>query len=429
MKINAIRDQIQKISNEMSQISQKIDDAEGTDLNKLETQLNSLIDQKTQLENEYTKKKEMLSNCNDNSQTENLIDAPQPDEKGLGISNTKIGSLPMSNEDAEIKKQQTYTNIWVKNMLGHALNENERNIYNEINKLSNNFTHSTQEIPSLVPETIAKGIWKRAEENYPLYSDIKKFAIEGTISFRKHLSIEAGDAAFYDEPTVVETEENTFGYFTLSGCELAKAVKVTWKMKTMAIDDFVPFLIKEIGDRIGVALGTAIAHGKGQPSSSESFKPEPLGIITALEAETGTPQIINYTTLTYKDFTTAMSRIHSSYSNKVTIYANNNTIWNQIANILDANKRPIFVADAINNNGVGRILGKVVKTDAGLKDGEILFADAYDGYIFNVNKPMTMHTEDHMKERETDYMGYTIVDGGVFDNKAFALLKSSTGVI
>jgi hypothetical protein len=36
---------------------------------------------------------------------------------------------------------------------------------------------------------------------------------------------------------------------------------------------------------------------------------------------------------------------------------------------------------------------------------------------------MTMHTEEHVKPREIDYMGYAIVDGDVYDSKAFALLK------
>ena len=34
-----------------------------------------------------------------------------------------------------------------------------------------------------------------------------------------------------------------------------------------------------------------------------------------------------------------------------------------------------------------------------------------------------MHTEEHVKARTTDYMGYAIVDGDVYDSKAFAMLK------
>ena len=33
-----------------------------------------------------------------------------------------------------------------------------------------------------------------------------------------------------------------------------------------------------------------------------------------------------------------------------------------------------------------------------------------------------MHREDHVKQRKTDYTIYGIVDGDVFDAKAFALV-------
>ena len=40
----------------------------------------------------------------------------------------------------------------------------------------------------------------------------------------------------------------------------------------------------------------------------------------------------------------------------------------------------------------------------------------------NINKEMTMNTEDHAKERMTDYCGYAIMDGNIVTDKAHALL-------
>ena len=39
-------------------------------------------------------------------------------------------------------------------------------------------------------------------------------------------------------------EQNTFGQLTLTGCELAKSITVTWKMRAMAIDEFIPYIKK-----------------------------------------------------------------------------------------------------------------------------------------------------------------------------------------
>ena len=45
------------------------------------------------------------------------------------------------------------------------------------------------------------------------------------------------------------------------------------------------------------------------------------------------------------------------------------------------------------------------------------------GYLANVNKDMSVMTEEHVKARTVDYCGYAIVDGGVTSTKAHSLLK------
>ena len=61
-----------------------------------------------------------------------------------------------------------------------------------------------------------------------------------------------------------------------------------------------------------------------------------------------------------------------------------------------------------------------------MKDGEVLFSDAKKGYHANVNKQISVLTEDHAKERTTDYCGYAIEDGAPVTKKAHALLKPKT---
>ena len=43
----------------------------------------------------------------------------------------------------------------------------------------------------------------------------------------------------------------------------------------------------------------------------------------------------------------------------------------------------------------------------------------------NVNKEMSMTTEEHAKDRKTDYCGYAIMDGNALTTKAHALLKEA----
>ena len=70
----------------------------------------------------------------------------------------------------------------------------------------------------------------------------------------------------------------------------------------------------ELAEKMGVALAKGVVSGKGKPGIGDTFKPEPLGIITALEAEEDTPQIIEYNSeLSYEDLTNAMSKMKSGY--------------------------------------------------------------------------------------------------------------------
>ena len=119
-----------------------------------------------------------------------------------------------------------------------------------------------------------------------------------------------------------------------------------------------------------------------------------------------------------------MGGLHSSYVNGAAIYANNATIWSTLANLVDGNGRPMFIADVMSG-GVGRIFGRVVKADASIPEGEILVGNPNAGYIANINEDITMYKEEHVRERLTDYMGYAIVDGDVVDTQAFVILKVS----
>lgn len=324
--------------------------------------------------------------------------------------------------NAVSKTQPTYDKVWAKTLLGHTLNTAEQAVFDKENARLNGapFSHQTGNTPTLIPNTVAAGIWKIAEEQYPAFADAKKFNVSGTLTINKHDGIVSGDAQWVDENTQAADEQNKFSQLVLKGYELNKVATVSWKMKSMSEEDFISFLTQELGDRLGVALGVAIHQGDGEHS--------PLGIETALKAEKGTPQVATYKDqIAYKDITSTMAKIHSSFAGKAAVYANSKTIWNQLANIVDGQGRPLFIASPING-GIGSILGLVVKPDAGVNDGDVLIADVADTVVVNINQALTVATEDHVKGRSTDYGAYAIADAGLLTTKGAALLTAGPKV-
>jgi len=330
------------------------------------------------------------------------------------------GAKVMENivTDKVVDEKELYVQAWAKKLLKANMTEDETTLFNKVNNITNAYTHTTS-ISTLIPETVVQGIQQLMMAKYPLLADVKKLNVPGNITKNKHATIASGDAAWYLEATPVADEENTFDQFTLTGHELAKAVTVSWKMQVMSVEDFIPFLQAELANRLGVALANAVTNGSGEN--------QPTGIVTVLEAEVATPQIVGYDALdgiVYADITEAVGLLHETMIEGSAIYANSKTIWNQLANILDEFGRPMFIPD-VTNGGVGRMFGLIVKPEGTLAEGSVLIGNASEGYWMNTNQQMKLVTEDHAKARATDYVAYEIVDGDVYENKAFALIKKS----
>jgi len=320
-------------------------------------------------------------------------------------------------------KAKLYERAFAKFMLKRSLDDEETAVFDEINSAKDTMTTETNSV--LVPKTMLSGIWKEMEEAHPILSELAKTFVQGNIDIL--METDSGDAAeFYDEATAVKDGTTSFGTLSLTGYELSRAIPVSWKLKIMSVEDFLPYITVNIAEKMGEGLATAVISGKGVPAAGDkSFKAQPKGIITSLEAESGTPQIITYTgDLTYKNITAFMSKLKPGYLNGSFIYANNDTIWNQLANILDGTGRPIFVPDP-TGKFVGRIFGEGVLEEAGIPAGGILLGNVRKAYAINVNKDVSMYYEDHIKDRYTDYMGYAIVDGNTKTTKAFSYLKKS----
>lgn len=317
--------------------------------------------------------------------------------------------------------KKTYKEAFMNAVRGMKLDQEEASLIASKNKaFSDAFTHDTTNTSIVIPRETQDKIWARAMEGYGVLEDLNRLHVKGELRMVKHKAIEEGDATWYVEATPTADEKNTFDDVVLKGHELSKAVTISWKLRAMAMDDFENFLIREIGQRISIALGTAVTQGDG--------KNQPMGILTAVKKVKD--QVVNVAktgAVTYSELLKLASKVHSSYKPGAKIYANSTTIWTVLANVLDANGRPFFEATA-GADGVGNALGFVVKEDASLKDDEILFGNPSVGYLFNVNEEMSMTTEDHAKERKTDYVAYMIADGNVLDEKAFAVLSLTQAV-
>lgn len=323
---------------------------------------------------------------------------------------------------AKAWESEDYAVAWAKNLLGKSLDENETKVFDLVNnsfkQQIENSGLTTENTSVVIPKTVSAKIWEIAGDEYPYFADVFKTYVPG--SFTMIQGDVSSEAKWYDEKTETEDGSETFKEYVLSGCELSRNINISWKLKAMAIEDFLPYITRKLASKMGAALGYGVTHGIGP--KVEGKKPEPLGVVSKIKAEDKTPQVVEYDDVpTYDEVIAARGKIASGCAIGLAVYANSSTVWNKLAAIKDNNGRPIFLANS-TDGGRPRILGMEVKEDGSMTDGEILISNAKLGYQANINKEMSVMTEEHVKLRNTDICAYAIVDGAPTTNKAHALL-------
>lgn len=337
---------------------------------------------------------------------------------------TGAGNIIDQTEDKDHEElnvdSSAYREAFFNRLMGNEVTNEQERVFANVNPNIQNTMAGTS-TPVVVPTTTSSKIWRKVGELYPFYQDCFKMSVKGNFELIKEKT--SPDAKWYDEATATEDGEEDLEKYQLTGCELARSIDVSWKLKKMSMDDFENYIVEKMAKKMGAALGYASVQGKGKPTAAE-HKPEPLGVATALQMTGNEKRIVEYTTApTYANLTALFSKVKSAY--KKTVYATNDFIWSVLANIKDKNDRPYFIPDT-TAGGVGRLFGAVVKEDDSVPADMLLLGDA-SAYTMNFNEDITLDTEENKKKRTTSYLGYAIADGAPEDLDAFALLKKKAG--
>ncbi len=331
-------------------------------------------------------------------------------------------------ENFEINPQsesKLYEDVFAKFLMNVELNADEQACFDKFNVKNAAGMQTKEEHTILVPETVREQIWQEIGESHPILNSLAITYINSDLSIIKE-TVEGADAEFYDEKTQGKQDEIGFGKLTLGACELFKCINVSWSLKKQAITAFMAYITNKLAEKMGNALAKAVVSGKGKPTESDSFKAQPRGILTALNAESGKPQIVSCTSaITYDNIVDLMALVKSGYLTGAEVYAKNTDIWSKLAKIKDTTGQPIFVPSVTTDKAVGRLFGVPVREEDAVPAGTILVANVNLGYAINVKEDVSFSMEDHVRDRNTDYIAYSLVDGDVLTTKAFAALVVS----
>ena len=271
------------------------------------------------------------------------------------------------------------------------------------------FTYTTATTTAVLPTQMKNKIWDLIDTRYALLGHIAKSSFETIYQFDQATVIAGGDAAETNQNTANSDDmQITFNAVTLSGVEIRADVVLSRKMQIQSMDGFEDYLVRKVGERIGVKMNTRLW--------ADLVADQPVG--NALETAGA---------LAESDFRAALALLKGGFDCRV--YANQGTIWNDIAGVQDENKRPYFISDTQADDPTlqGRIFGKPVYLDDTLADDVIRFVyvDAVEANLF---LDVEILSEIDAKTHATTYGGLAIFEAAMGDTRGIATVTITAAV-
>ena len=364
-------------------------DAEGADLDALETEARAINAELEARKAEAAKKAEVRQLINDGA-GEVIEKYEQKEERKMSENNTEA----------------LYRIAFLKNL---AVRDGQHLFGDLTAEERAAFTHTTANSGNVVPAVMMNRIIELVESMSPMYEDATPSNMTQGFGVPRRTAIAQGDATGVTEGTANDDEQNTFDLLTLDGIEIKKHVVITRKMKFKSIDAFESWVINELAQRIAVAKEKVIlARLDGSaPAGGSAITGSGIAAANILTNQTYGDAAIR-----------SMFALLKGQGGRV-IYANSSTIWNHLVGIEGTDNKKLFVPNGMDDPTVaGRIYGATVRVDENLSDnvvylgvkGKVLANDYDDLFIFSATEPKTAN--------ET-ITGYSLFDAGLENPKSF----------
>jgi HK97 family phage major capsid protein len=365
---------IDEINTRLAAIQGEIDAATGEALTALEQEVEQLTAERQQIQNEVQTRQQLRANIAAGIVTGEIIENQEENE--------------MENRTFTIASEE-YRSAFLRHLRGEDMSEIERRA----------FTFLTTNTTAPLPEVMQNRIIDLIGEAHPIVADVYRMDSNTAITIPVAKSI-AADAGKTAENAASNELEITFDNVNLSGEDYTANVKLSYKMRNMAIPAFEDYIVSQIAARLGSKIAAEIVA---------NIK---AGMAAANKVATG---------VSYANICAGFGELKRVGT--VVVYGTRKGVYNKLVGMVDGNKRPIF-QQAITAGAAGALLGATIKFEDAIGDDELLIGDPKK-YIQNVVAPVVIETDKDLDNHTVVYSGYTCQEGVLTDDKAFALVSEA----
>ena len=395
MTIQEMKDRLAEINERTAELLAKLDEDGITEeeVEEIVEESKELDEEKEELEKSLATKQKEIDDAKAELRKKALKGAAKNVKAFKGDDNK------METDKKYTIKSEEYKKAWAKSLMGKKLTEDDKDVIEKaigdaITTTSDTFVAATADTQGInnaglfVPTDVILGVFEHLADQSPFFRDIRKLAVNGNITIPGLDA--ADDAQWVAETTPTPNEGAKFKAITITGCELAKNIVLTWKAEEMTVEGFIEFIIEEITEKMGDAICTAAFYGTGADNG------QPVGATYGLTAITDGSNPMDAILQTYKALSKDARKGAKAY----------------ISTDLG-----LLLVGYSTDDGNYPFLGGIEKTalfnievDPYLKGLDVLCGNPRN-YVWNTNVPLRIDRESKVKERNIVYGGYGIFDG------------------
>ncbi|PFT97978.1 phage major capsid protein [Bacillus thuringiensis] len=308
-----------------------------------------------------------------------------------------------------------YRNAFYKTMLGQKLTDIETRTFNRAMEIQEaehraDAFNTTTNSAAVLPTTTLNEVIKKARTMGGLISHCRNFNIPTNISVP--IGTPTNKAQWHVEGASVERESLSTAAVSFAGHEIIKIFSISAAAKKMTVQAFEAYMIEELTNCVMEAIADALVNGTGSGQGT--------GLVSGIKWDA--TNSFDFTGK-YTDFTKALGMLKRGYAAGAKFAMSNATLYNKVYSLVDANGRPIFIADP-KNESIGYILGKEVVIDDNLADGTIILGNLnYMGYNIPQGIIIEVSRESSFTSGLIDYRAMAIADTKPLVGEAFIKLS------
>lgn len=351
---------------------------------------------------------------------ENKEDEEEKEQRGL-LKESLLSNLKEIRSTKELRKvtnikektmekdfKELQARAWAKSLMQrNDFTEDEKRALNSLTTTATTYTAPTDGVQGvnngglLIPETVSTEILRKIELISPFLSDVAKTHIKGLLKLP--YQVRKSEAKFVEEGVENELAQREFKELELPQYELSTTIRITWKLETMAIKEFIEYMTTEIANDMGEVLSKYVLYGTG----TGQLKGATVDADKIENAKTAMDGI--------KD---GLNRLDKRIIPTAKIY-----ISNKLANeiIFAKDKNGAYSNNPVNGLSLHSIGTNKVEIDPYLKDNQILIGSATN-YKLNFNEDVNVVKDVIGRARVNDYTGYAVVGGAPVPN-TFVLVE------